>query len=43
MAEKESAMNYPEHDKTYALFIALAKYGTISVIVILVFMALFLV
>lgn len=42
MAEEENAMDYPEHDKTYALFLAMTKYGTISVIIILVLMAFFL-
>lgn len=42
MAKKRSAMDYKEHESTYDLFIAMCKYGTIAVIVILVFMALFL-
>ncbi|MEO1066814.1 MAG: aa3-type cytochrome c oxidase subunit IV [Pseudomonadota bacterium] len=42
MSEKDSAMDYPEHEKTFALFMTMTKYGTVSVIVILVLMALFL-
>lgn len=42
MAEEESAMDYPEHEKTYDLFIAITKWGIISVIVILLLMAFFL-
>jgi len=42
MADKEPVMDYPEHNKTYALFLGMAKWGTISVIVILILMALFL-
>ena len=40
--ETESAMDYKEHEKTYALFLDMAKYGSIAVIGILVLMALFL-
>lgn len=42
MADKEPVMDYPEHNKTYAMFLGMAKWGTIAVILILVFMALFL-
>lgn len=42
MADKEPVMDYPEHNKTYALFLSMTKWGTISVIVILILMALFL-
>ena len=42
MADKEPVMDYPEHNKTYELFLGMAKWGTISVIVILILMALFL-
>ncbi|WP_237154424.1 aa3-type cytochrome c oxidase subunit IV [Oryzibacter oryziterrae] len=43
MAAKESnAMDYAEHERTYAGFVNLFKYGTISVVVLLVLMALFL-
>jgi Bacterial aa3 type cytochrome c oxidase subunit IV len=40
--ETKSAMDYNEHDKTYALFLAMVKYGSIAVTLILVLMALFL-
>lgn len=43
MADNESAMDYSEHDRTYAGFLAFTKYGTAAVVVILVLMALFLV
>lgn len=44
MADNEgSMMDYPEHEKTYTLFLALAKYGTAIVVVILILMAFFLV
>ena len=43
MAENhDTAMDYAEHDRTYALFIAMTKWGTISVVVLLILMALFL-
>lgn len=42
MADNESAMDYAEHERTYAGFIALTKYGTAAVVVILVLMGLFL-
>ena len=38
----ENAMDYPEHEGTYSLFLALSKYGTIAVIVLLLLMAFFL-
>lgn len=36
-------MDYAQHEQTYNLFISLVKWGTVSCIVILVGMALFLV
>ncbi len=33
------AMDYAEHDKTYELFIAMTKWGTILSVAIVVFMA----
>lgn len=39
----ESAMDYPEHTKTFDLFIGLLKWGTIACIVVLILMAVFLV
>jgi hypothetical protein len=38
----KSAMDYKEHDNTYALFLGMVKYGSIAVVIILVLMALFL-
>ncbi len=43
MADKKSAMDYPEHEKTYNFFLGMTKYGTIAVLLVLVLMALFLV
>ncbi|WP_245293186.1 aa3-type cytochrome c oxidase subunit IV [Mongoliimonas terrestris] len=44
MADNDgSMMDYNEHEKTYALFITLTKYGTAIVAIILILMALFLV
>ncbi|MEJ1160977.1 aa3-type cytochrome c oxidase subunit IV [Prosthecomicrobium sp. N25] len=42
MAE-HPAMDYAEHEKTYRMFLALTKWGTISIIVLLILMAIFLV
>ncbi|MEP3629839.1 MAG: aa3-type cytochrome c oxidase subunit IV [Hyphomicrobiales bacterium] len=42
MADKDTVMDYPEHNKTYAMFLGMAKWGTIAVIFILVLMAFFL-
>ncbi|MEM6664769.1 MAG: aa3-type cytochrome c oxidase subunit IV [Pseudomonadota bacterium] len=39
----ETSMDYPEHDRTYALFIAMVKYGTIAVAIVLILMAIFLI
>jgi hypothetical protein len=38
----DSPMDYRQHEQTYALFLGLAKYGTIAVAIILVLMAIFL-
>ena len=32
-------MDYAEHEKTYELFLVMAKWGTIATVAILVFMA----
>lgn len=40
---EKSGMDYAEHERTYALFLAMTKYGTIIVAVILILMAIFLV
>lgn len=37
------AMDYREHERTYAGFVAFTKWGTIAVIVVLAAMAIFLV
>jgi hypothetical protein len=46
MAEQKSgpvevgaAMDYPAHEKTYSAFLALAKYGTIACVVLMIAMA----
>ena len=33
------AMDYAEHEKTYALFVSMTKWGTVSLVILLVFMA----
>jgi hypothetical protein len=38
-AETGAAMDYSEHEKTYALFLAGAKYGTIVIVALLIAMA----
>ncbi|WP_439574347.1 aa3-type cytochrome c oxidase subunit IV [Phreatobacter sp.] len=35
-------MDYAEHDKSYALFIAMTKWGSVFVVVLLILMAIFL-
>lgn len=37
--ELGAEMDYPEHDKTYARFLMLAKYGTLVCLALLVAMA----
>ena len=37
--ELNPAMDYEEHNKTYALFIGLIKWGTIATVLLLIFMA----
>lgn len=46
MAEQETGpvetgaeMDYPEHEKTYDMFLAITKYGTLGVAVLLIGMA----
>ena len=36
------AMDYPEHERTYANFIKLFKWSTISLVILMALMALFL-
>jgi hypothetical protein len=38
-----NAMDYPEHERTYSLFLGLAKWVSIAVVVVVAGMALFLV
>ena len=40
--EVNPVMDYDEHNRTYGLFIGLMKYGTIASILVLIFMAIFL-
>ena len=35
-------MDYAEHDKSYAMFVGMTKWGTISIVVLLILMAIFL-
>ena len=35
-------MDYPEHERTYAAFTVVAKWGTVTVAVVLLLMAFFL-
>lgn len=37
--EMGAEMDYPEHEKTYAMFLGLTKYGTLGCIVLLIGMA----
>jgi hypothetical protein len=38
-----SAMDYAEHERTYAMFLGLVKWGTIFLVALLVGMAIFLI
>jgi hypothetical protein len=38
-AEVGAEMDYPQHEKSYRLFVALAKYGTLHVLALLIAMA----
>nr|WP_102959218.1 aa3-type cytochrome c oxidase subunit IV [Mangrovicella endophytica] len=35
-------MDYPEHERTYSGFLALFKWGTVAVVILLILMAFFL-
>ena len=35
-AEVGAEMDYPQHEKSYRLFVALAKYGTLHVLAVLI-------
>ena len=37
--ETGAEMDYPEHEKTYSMFLALAKYTTLAVVVLQIGMA----
>ena len=37
--ETGAEMDYTEHEKTYSMFLSLAKYGTLTCLVILIAMA----
>ncbi len=39
--ETGAAMDYSEHDKTYSMFLAGAKYGTIIIVSLLIAMAVY--
>jgi hypothetical protein len=43
VSEGNENMDYAQHQQTYGLFISLVKYGIVSVVVILILMAMFLV
>nr|WP_316655793.1 aa3-type cytochrome c oxidase subunit IV [uncultured Gellertiella sp.] len=38
-AELGAPMNYPEHEKTYAGFLTVAKYGTSTLVALMIAMA----
>jgi len=40
-AETGAAMDYSEHEKTYNMFLAGAKYGTIHIVTLLIAMAVY--
>lgn len=42
VSEGNENMDYAQHQQTYGAFIGLVKYGTLSVAIILILMALFL-
>jgi len=42
VAHDAPEMDYPAHEQTYATFVALAKWGTIFMALLLIFMAVFL-
>jgi hypothetical protein len=42
MSDGNKNMDYPQHQQTYDLFIGLVKYGTASVVITLILMAIFL-
>ena len=42
MSQGNENMDYAQHQRTYALFVTLVKWGSISAIVTLILMAIFL-
>lgn len=42
VAHDAPEMDYPEHENTYAMFVGLTKWGTIFMVLLLIFMAVFL-
>lgn len=42
LSDGNENMDYPQHQQTYEFFITLVKYGTLTAIIILILMALFL-
>jgi len=40
--ERRNDMDYQEHEKSYRLFITLTQWGAVTVVIILVLMAMFL-
>jgi hypothetical protein len=42
MSQGNENMDYAQHQRTYSLFVGLVTWGSVSVIVTLVFMAIFL-
>jgi hypothetical protein len=42
MSEGNENMDYAQHQQTFSVFMGLVKYGTLSVAIILILMALFL-
>jgi hypothetical protein len=42
LSHGNESMDYAEHEHTYAAFVKLVKYGTLSVVILLLMMASFL-
>lgn len=42
VAHDAPEMDYPEHERTYAAFVEMTKWGTIFMVVLLILMAVFL-
>jgi hypothetical protein len=39
MSEKQSAMDYPEHEKTYKMFIRITTWSSVAIATVLIVMA----